>query len=281
MDYEAYRVDSRRRWEGAASGWDERREAVRSAAAPVAQWIVDAADPQPGETIVEVACGLGDTGLLAARRVGPAGRVILTDGAPAMVEAAGRAIAATGADHVEARAMEAEWLDLETASADAILSRWGYMLLADPEAALREARRVLRPGGRIALAVWAPQSENPWIGVLQEQLLARGLATIPEPGTPGMFALADQTALTELLWAAGFSDVRLERVPFAWEAPDVDAWWEHMRVTSISLGETLQGLAPAEHYALRDAVDAAYAQYARPNGSLQLPACALGAFALA
>jgi hypothetical protein len=94
-----------------------------------------------------------------------------------------------------------------------------------------------------------------------------------------MFALADHAHLADLLGAAGFMEVRIEPVPFVWEAPDADAWWEHMRTTSISLGEAVAGLTPADHYALRDAVDAGYAPYTQPDGSLRLPACALGATA--
>jgi SAM-dependent methyltransferase len=150
------------------------------------------------------------------------------------------------------------------------------MLLADPEAALREARRVLRPGRRIAIAVWDPIDRNPWIGVILKELQARELAPAPAPGAPGMFALAEPGRAGELLESAGFSDVRSEPIEFAFHAPDPDAWWEHNRTMSISLGKAIAGLTPAEHYALREAVDAGYAQYQAADGSLTLPATALG-----
>lgn len=279
MDAEEYRADSRDSWEQAAKGWTSRREDMQASALPVSQRLVERAALKPGHAVLEVAAGLGDTGLLAASLVKPGGRVVITDGADAMVEAAKAHAEAVGADNVEVRQMEAEWLDVQTASFDAVLSRWGYMLLADPEAALREARRGLKPGGRIALAVWAPMQENPWIGVIQAQLLGRGLASPPEPGTPGMFALGAPGAVTELLASAGFADAVVEPVDFTWNAESLDAWWDHTRTVSISLGNVLQKLTPAEHYELRDAVDAGYAPFVAPDGSVALPARALVASA--
>ncbi len=122
---------------------------------------------------------------MAAELVGPTGKVILSDGAEAMVAAAQANADRAGATNVETKAMEAEWIDLSTASVDGVLCRWGYMLLADPETALRETRRVLKPDGRLALAAWDDRSRNPQFAVLQEVLSARGLGSEPEPGAPG------------------------------------------------------------------------------------------------
>lgn len=279
VDPEAFRSESRTRWEAAATGWAEHRPAMQESALALSERLVELAELRPGQAVLEVAAGLGDTGLLAAERVQPGGSVLITDGAETMVEAAREHARASGARGVEFRTMEAEWLDAETASFDAVLSRWGYMLLADPEAALREARRVLRPGGRIALAVWAPLEENPWIGVLQRELVARELAGAPPPGAPGMFALAAHGLVEELLSSAGFSEPACERLRFHWRAESLDAWWDQQLAVSVSLADALAKLSPAEHYALRDAVDAGYAPYAAGDGSLALPATALVASA--
>jgi cyclopropane fatty-acyl-phospholipid synthase-like methyltransferase len=88
MDAEAYRADSRERWEAAAAGWGRHREEMQRDAMEVSRWLLDAARLQPGHTVLELAAGPGDTGLMAAELVAPGGRAIITDGAEAMVELA-------------------------------------------------------------------------------------------------------------------------------------------------------------------------------------------------
>jgi len=281
MDAEAYRADSRDRWEAAAPGWAREREAFQRDAITVSRWLLDAAHLQPGHTVLELAAGPADTGLLAAELVAPGGKAIITDNAEAMIEAAKARAEEVGATNVEIRPMEAEWIDLPTASVDAVLCRWGYMLLADPEAALRETRRVLRPGGRVALAAWAGPDANPWIAVMGRVMVERGLIEQLPPDAPGPLAFGRPGRIEELLDVAGFDDIEVAPLDFAFHAASLDEWWEHSIAMSGSFSRVVGGLSPAEHYALRDAVDAAYAPYVRDDGSLEIPARALVAAASA
>jgi SAM-dependent methyltransferase len=281
MDAEAYRADSRERWEAAAPGWARERAAFQRDAIAVSQWLLDAAHLQPGHAVLELAAGPADTGLMAAELVAPGGKAIITDNAEAMIEAAKARAEEVGATNVEIRPMEAEWIDLPTASVDAVLCRWGFMLLADPEAGLRETRRVLRPGGRVALAAWAGPDANPWFAGIGRVMVERGLVEQPPAEAPGPLAFGRPGRIEELLDAAGFDDIEVEPLDFAFHAADLDEWWEHSIAMSGSFARAVGGLSPADHYALRDAVDDAYAPYVRADGSLEIPARALVAAASA
>lgn len=184
FDPDSYREQSRRIWGEMASGWRDRNEWMMEVTGPVNAWLVENLDPQPGQSILEVASGTGELGFLVAEKVGSEGRVISTDFSPAMVEVAGRFGEARGASNVEHKVLDAEQMDLDEASVDGVVCRWGYMLMADPAAALKESRRVLRPGGRFAFAVWASPEFNPWAAVPGMTLVQRGHMPPPNRGHP-------------------------------------------------------------------------------------------------
>src|SRR5262245_7464056 len=126
-----------------ASRWDRRRKLLQESTRAISEWLVDRLDPQPGQTILELAAGTGETGFRAAARVGANGRVISSDRSPNMVEAARRAGSDLGLANVEYRVLDSEQLELGDDSVDGVLSRFGYVLKGDPPPALREIRRVL------------------------------------------------------------------------------------------------------------------------------------------
>lgn len=270
-DAAAYREASRERWASVAPGWAARRAELQRTAEAVSQWMVEAVAPQPGHVVLEVAAGPGDTGLMAAERVRPGGRLICTDAAEPMLGAARERAAELGVENAEFRPMEAEWLDQATASVDAVLCRWGYMLLADPEAALREGRRVLRPGGRIALAAWTAPEENPWVAQTAAELQERGLAEPPAAGTPTMFSFAAPGRIEELLHAAGFADVEVDTVDLTFAAPSFDDWWEYVFDTSTTVAGALAAASPEERDAVHEAVAARLAPWTSAEGALALP----------
>jgi SAM-dependent methyltransferase len=281
IDPEQERSDARERWEATAPRWETGIDAYYAGALPVAHWMVDRLAPQPGQTVLELAAGRGDVGLLAAELLVPGGRLILTDGAEAMVEVAKRYAASRGLPDglVEFKPMELEWVDEKLATVDGLLCRFGYQHAVDPEAALREARRVLKPGGKVVLAVWSPPDENPWLSALPETAEELGLAPPPEPGAPGAFALSDTAKLSDLLEDAGFDDPVIEPIDLTFAAPSLDAWWDTLREFSSTLRPLLDALSPADHYRLRDAAEAKWQPYVAADGSVAIPGRALGAVA--
>ena len=279
IDPEEERAASRERWENIAPGWESGADSFHTGALPVAHWMVDQLAPQPGQTILELAAGRGDVGFLAAELVHPGGKLISSDGAEAMVEVARRRAEQLGITNVEFKPIDLEWIDAKLATIDGILCRFGYMHAVDPEHALREARRVLRPGGKIALAVWDLPEANPWLSALPAAAQELGFAEPRPADAPGAFALSAPGKVAELLEDAGFDAPTIAPLDLTFAAPTVDAWWETQRAMSSSMRPVLDALSPADHYKLRDAAEARWAPYVAPDGSVALPGRALGVVA--
>jgi SAM-dependent methyltransferase len=242
---EAARQRSRAAWDAMASGWYSEREDLWRTSRPVSAWMVRRLDPQPGDTVLELAAGVGDTGLMAARLVGESGRVIITDFAPEMVSAARRRAQEVRVENATFRTLDAERMDLETDSVDGVLCRWGYMLMIDPAAAFAETRRVLRPGGRIAFSVWAAPERNPALSLASKVLVDLGHIPPPDPEAPGAFAMADPERIRKLVVGAGFAEPEIEEVSFRRPFADQDDYLRFLTETSSALSPVLRAL-PAE-----------------------------------
>lgn len=258
-------------WETVAPGWERRRDVVWEVSHDVGERLVDALDPQPGQTILELACGPGDTGFTAAARLGDTGKLVSTDFAPGMVAAARRRSAELGLTNVEHRVVDAQEIDLPAASVDGVLCRWGYMLMPDPARALAETWRVLRPGGRLAFSVWAEARDNPWASAVGKAAVELGLTEPPEPDTPGPFRLGDAERVRALVETAGFEQAHVEDVPVTWRYPTFDAYWEISRDLSFFLWTTLLTLHPDDAARLRERAEEALRPYAGDDGVLLIP----------
>lgn len=273
-----YRSASYEIWQAMAAGWDRERGWTWEVSRPVSENLLEALAPEPGQTILELAAGTGETGFAAARAVGPEGRVISTDFAPEMVAAARRESERLGLANVEHREMDAERMDLEGDSVDGVLCRWGFMLMADPAAALAETRRVLRRGGRVSLSVWGAAERNPWASVPGRALMEHTGAPPPNPQDPGIFALADPERVRSLLRGAGFGDPRLEEVEVSWHFEHFDDYWRFVTELAGGIAMVLQAMPEADREAVRSLVERAAGDF-RANGGLELPGVALNASA--
>jgi SAM-dependent methyltransferase len=263
---EDYRRASLGIWDQMAAGWEDDRRWVWESSRIVGEWLVDALDPQPGETILELAAGVGDTGIAAASRLGPSGELISTDFSAQMVDAARRRAEELGVSNVEFRTMDAERMDLADESVDGVLCRWGYMLMADPAAALAETRRVLRPGGRVAFSVWADPASNPWASVPAQALVEHTGAEPPDPHAPGIFAMASGERTRELLGAAGLEPSRVEHVEMEWRFESPDDHWHYVMDLAGAIAMVIRSLPESEQAAIRGLSEAKLEPLARRPG---------------
>jgi SAM-dependent methyltransferase len=268
-------------WEEAASGWVARQATLRELSAPVSHWMIDAVDPQPGQRVLELAAGLGETGFLAAEMVAPVGGLITSDQADAMLDGARKRAGELGLTNVEFQVLNAEWIDLPVASVDVVLCRWGYMLMADPLAALIETRRVLRPEGNLALAVWDSVEHNPWALLPATELLERGLTQPPSPDAPGPFVLGDKQRLRDLLERAGFDDVWVQTLDLTQRSSSFDEFWETTLDIARGFHDAVLARPESEIAEIRASLVARFKPFTAADGTLEIPMRTLVAFAAA
>lgn len=277
MDLDTYRQDSRETWAKMAPGWEDRREWLMRITGPVNAWLVERADPQPGQVFLDIAAGTGDLGFLVAERVGDQGRVISTDFAPEMVDVARRQGEARGVSNVEFRVLDAERMDLEDDGVDGVVCRYGYMLMADPAAAMAETRRVLRDGGPLAFAVWGTPDGNPWAAVPAMTLMQRGHLPPPEPGAPGIFALGEPERIRDLVGEAGFAQpVQIEELAVEFRWTDFDDLWDTLLRMTGPLSRVITALPEDEREATRRAMEENAAQFLGEDGTYSAPGSAWG-----
>jgi SAM-dependent methyltransferase len=268
-------------WQRAATGWGERADRVREWGMPVSTAMVESLALQPGERVLELAAGPGDTGFMAAELIVPGGTLVSSDGAEAMIEVARRRAEQAGIDNVEFAQLELEWIDLPTASVDAVLCRFGIMLIVDPDAAAHEIRRVLRAGGHAAFAVWDSPERNPWATIPGEVMVKLGHASPPDPDAPGMFTLAPEGSLQNLLEGAGFIDVEVGAVALERRYDAVEQYVQDTVDMSPMFSGRFRELDEGQQADVVARIRTAAKRFVQPDGSVVLPGSSLVAAASA
>jgi SAM-dependent methyltransferase len=258
-------------WSAAAPAWGHHADYVDERGAAAVRAMVEAAAVRAGARVLELACGPGGVGLEAAEIVGPDGEVVCSDVAPEMTAIAAERADARNLTNVRTAQIDIEDIDFPDASFDVVLCREGLMLVPDPAGALREAHRVLVPGGRAAFAVWGPRDRNPWLGVLFDAITARLGIPVPPPGMPGPFSLAEYGQLEVLLTAAGFEDVNIREVAAPMHADSFDQWWSVVPSLAGPVGPLLAAQSADVNAAIRDDAEAAISQFRTQTGFFELP----------
>ncbi|MDA0999652.1 MAG: methyltransferase domain-containing protein [bacterium] len=225
--------------------------------------LVEKAGLQPGEAVLDVACGTGVVSRIAAERVGDAGRVVGLDLDPGMLEVAKRNTPLP----VDWELGDAQAMPFGDGEFDAALCQQGFQFLPDRVAGLREIRRVLRPGGRFAASVWSGFENNPGF----EALHAAQLRHInPAAPTPVSLSLTDPAVICSLLEGAGFREISLETISRASRFPSAGAFVEAVAAGGPALGRAIAELKPEGREAFMKDVAASLAAYAG-SGGLEVP----------
>ena len=273
------RAHLRGMWSAVAGGWGEHAEYVDARGAAVTRSMLAESKPQSGERVLELACGAGGLGLAAAALVAPDGEVVLSDVVAEMTAIAAARARTLGVENVGTRQLDLESIAEPDESYDIVLCREGMMFAPEPERAASEIARVLRPGGRVAVAVWGPREQNPWLGLVFDAVSAETGAPVPPPGVPGPFSLSDRDRVAGLFTHAGFSDVRVREVPTPLRADSFEEWWERTSALAGPLTRILAALSAGAAQALRARLQESVRPYTTPDGAVEIPGLTLVAAA--
>lgn len=250
-------------WDSVAPGWEANAIFVDAQLAPATDALLDAAGIDEGDAVLDLAAGPGGAGLAAAKRVGPAGRVVLSDVAPEMVAVAGRR--ASAAAQVSTAVFDQSAIGFPDASFDAVISRHGLMFVEDPVDAVAEAARVLRVGRRYAAMTWDRRDLNPWLGLVLDAVSDQFGVPFPPPGVRGPFSLDSTTTLTSVLRDGGLEDVTVTAISTPMHAGSLEEWWERVPKLAGPLAIALGGMEPDVREAIAERAIKAGAKAAVPD----------------
>lgn len=265
LDQEKFKSAQRQGWDSVAEGWKKWWKVIEESAQPVSDRLVELAGIQQGHHVLDVATGIGEPAVTAARKVGPTGKVTAIDLSPAMLAIARERAKENGLANIEFREADAESLKLTSSSFNAITCRFGLMFMPDVVSALKTMRDALVPDGRIAAAVWSTPDKVPAF-VIPTQIIMKETGTQPPtPGTPGPFSLADTALLKQKFEQAGFHDIRTEAITRNFKLPSPEDFVDFVRSTAAPLPAMMAGMDAARRQEIWNKVTDAVGKYADPG----------------
>ncbi|HEB80202.1 MAG TPA: methyltransferase domain-containing protein, partial [Rhodospirillales bacterium] len=225
---DTFKSKQRREWDSVSAGWRKWWPVIEEGARPVSERLLSMAGLSEGQSVLDIATGIGEPAVSAARRVGPGGSVVATDMSPGMLTVARERAADLGLENITFEEVDGEEIDFAGRVFDAALCRWGLMFMPAPEDALARVRGHLRPGGAFAAAVWGAPPQVPFLSTPMA-VIRDALKFTPPPGAPGLFSLSDPARLDRLFTSAGYADVRIENVQAVFSLPSVEDFIRYLQ----------------------------------------------------
>jgi ubiquinone/menaquinone biosynthesis C-methylase UbiE len=261
-----YKQTTQQQWQAAAAAWNQWAPTLAQWLDPATEVLLDLAQLRPGQRVLDLAAGAGGQSLLAARRVGTTGAVLITDIAANILAFAAENAQNAGLHNVQTRVMDAENLELADQTFDAAICRLGLMYLPDQAKALRGIYRVLKPGGKVAALVFSPAEKNPFFALPVAIIRRRAQLPPPLPGQPGPFSLGESGILARLYQQAGFRAVQTQRVAAPLRLPSAAECVRFERAAFGALHQMLAGLPQAERESVWHEIEQTLRQFEGPRG---------------
>ncbi|EPC00073.1 hypothetical protein L861_07865 [Litchfieldella anticariensis FP35 = DSM 16096] len=261
---------ARRGWDSVAYGWQKWAPTIELAAQVVNDRLVDMAQLEAGHKVLDIATGYGEPLMSILERVGSSGVVVATDLSPEMIALARERVAKTGMSNVSFYACNGEVLEIPETGFDAALCRWGLMLMADPDACLSRVHELLKPGGRVAMAVFSEPAKTPLLSVAGATVRrATGIGP-PNPDEPNIFRLADSADLERRFHSAGFREIALEQVASECVHDSPDAYVRFLQDVAQDIVRLTEGQSPEQQQDTWQAVVEAVQPYQAADGRVHL-----------
>jgi enediyne biosynthesis protein CalE5 len=235
FDPNQFKMAQREGWDSVAEGWKEWWEPIEKGAQKLSKRLIELAEIKSGQRVLDIATGIGEPSITAAKVVGTGGHVLATDISRQMLAIAKeRATVLRLQDIIEFKESDAENLDLTNSSFDAALCRWGLMLFPNLDAAIRKIYSSLVSGGRFAAAVWADATKVPIISLATRVIGSQVQMPESSSGVPNPFSLADTNKLENSLTRAGFRDIHIDTVVVTFEFESGEDYCRYCQAVSAS-----------------------------------------------
>jgi SAM-dependent methyltransferase len=268
MDNELYKAGQRRDWDSVSQGWRKWWQTIEQGAQPVSDRLIELTQIEPGQSVLDVATGIGEPAVSAAKRVGDKGLVIATDLSPQMLAIASERASELGLGNMRFLEADAEKLDIGEKEFNAVLCRWGLMFMPEPLNAVKNMRDLLTGGGRLSAAVWSVPPKVPFLSLSMGVVIKELDLSPPPPNTPGLFSLADTQRLESLFEEAGFKDVKIETVSVNMSLPSSKAYVEFLQEVASPIVALLSGLSEERRNEIWQMIEQAAQPFVNEDGQL-------------
>lgn len=267
FDPVAFKQQQQQNWDQVADGWLHYWAIFEACANTINQKMVAMAHIQPGHRVLDVATGLGEPALTVAQAVGTQGQVIGIDQSSQMLNLARK----RGEKWPQVRflEMDAEQIDFEPASFDAITCRWGLMFLPHCQQTLEKLRKLLRPQGHFVATVWGQPSEVPIFSQVRQLIQKVLQPPSPPAGTPDIFDLGAPGKLEALLHQAGFEQIQQQPLTVTYRFASSSEYLNWLQATSPTTLGLVRRAKPEQQASFWQQLETQVSQQAQANGEIQ------------
>ncbi len=277
FDAAKYKNAQREQWNNDGAAWRRWSPTLDLWHGEATRQMLDLAQIQLGQRILDIATGAGEPAVSAAERVGPGGYVLATDISEGIVALALQVAGERGLKQIDTRAMDGEKLELPDACFDAVLCRLGLMYMPHPVTALREWRRALKAGGRVAVVVYSTPDRNSWGAIPASIIRRRAQLPPPVPGQPGPFSLGGPGVLEGVFRQAGFAHPEVRAVPVPLRMASTAEYVRLAREAFGSFNVMMAHLLPQERESVWNEVEGSMRSF-ESSGGFEVPGeCLVGA----